>query len=239
MKDYDENEKLKEIIAKNLLKYRKKAGITQVELAEKLMYSDKNISRWERGEAVPEVTTLKNLADIYGVTVNDFLQEEENLPKTIEKKEINKKNRLLTGTQLMITLLSVSLVWLVAIVFFFIAQNFIPANYFEAWKCFIIAIPVSYIVMLVFTSLWCTNLLNCVVVSFLIWSCALAIYVCVPLPEIWLIFLVAVPVQVLDILWFTFKKMSKEGRKSFFGKFKTSHKDKKEDKIDENVKSEN
>lgn len=224
MENYDENEKLKKLIAQNLLKYRKRANITQVELADKLMYSDKNISRWERGESVPEVTTLKRLADLYGVTVNDFLQEED-VTSTNGEKTIDKKNKLLNGKQLMITLLSVSLVWLVAIVFFFIAQNFIPKVFFEAWKCFVIAIPVSYIVILVFTSLWCTNLLNGIVVSFLIWSCALAIYMCVPLPQIWLIFIVAVPLQVLDILWFSFRKLKKTDRKKIFKKSKESKKD--------------
>lgn len=224
MENYDENEKLKKLIAQNLLKYRKRANITQVELADKLMYSDKNISRWERGESFPEVTTLKRLADLYGVTVNDFLQEED-VTSTKGAKPIDKKNKLLNGKQLMITLLSVSLVWLVAIVFFFIAQNFIPEVFFEAWKCFVIAIPVSYIVILVFTSLWCTNLLNGIVVSFLIWSCALAIYMCVPLPQIWLIFIVAVPLQVLDILWFSFRKLKKTDRKKILKKSKESKKD--------------
>ena len=225
MEYYDENEKMKKIIADNLLKYRKKAGITQVELAEKLMYSDKNISRWERGESIPEVTTLKRLANLYGVTVNDFLQEEE--IASVKSSKEKQKNKLLTGKQLMITLLSVSLVWLVAIVFFFFAQNFIPETTFEAWETFIIAIPVSFIVMLVFTSLWCTNLLNCIVVGFLIWSCALCIYLCAPLPAVWLIFMVAVPLQVLDILWFIFRKMNKEERKKFFSKLKMTGKSSK------------
>ncbi len=235
MDNYDENEKLRKTIANNLLRYRKQAGITQMELADKLMYSDKNVSRWERGDAIPEVTTLKRLADLYGVTVNDFLHEEEIKKPKEENKD--KKNKLLTGRQLMITLLSVSLVWLVAIIFFFIAQNFIPESFFEAWKCFVIAIPVSYIVILVFTSLWCTNLLNGIVVSFLIWTCALAIYMCVPLPQIWLIFMVAIPLQVLDILWFLFRKMSKEDRKIFFQKLKFTRKTDKFDKKNEKIEN--
>lgn len=226
MEYYDENERMKKIIADNLLKYRKMAGITQVELAEKLMYSDKNISRWERGESIPEVTTLKRIADLYGVTINDFLQEEEKDKKEPILKD--EKSKFLTEKQLMIALLSVSLVWLVAIVFFFFAQNIIPETTFEAWQTFIIAIPISFIVILVFTSLWCTNLLNCIVVGFLIWSCAVCIYICVPLPAIWLIFMVAVPLQVLDILWFILRKMTKEERKKFFSKLKITGKSSKD-----------
>ena len=68
-------EDLKKIIAKNITDLRTAKGITQLELAEKLMYSDKNISKWERAEAVPDVVVLKTLADMYGITVNDFLVE--------------------------------------------------------------------------------------------------------------------------------------------------------------------
>ena len=66
----------------------------------------------------------------------------------------------------------------------------------------------------VFTSIWCTNLLNAITVSFLIWSTAVAIHICVPVPEIWLIYIVAIPLQVLDILWFTFRKVNKNLLKS-------------------------
>ena len=65
-------EDLKEIIANNLVKFRKNAKLTQLELAEKLKYSDKNISKWERGDAVADVVVLKQLADLYSIKVDDF-----------------------------------------------------------------------------------------------------------------------------------------------------------------------
>ena len=68
-----ENEELRDIIAKNLVYFRKASKLTQLELAEKLLYSDKNISKWERGEAIPDVIVLSQLADLYHITVNDFL----------------------------------------------------------------------------------------------------------------------------------------------------------------------
>ena len=57
-------------LAANLVRFRKAAGLTQLELAEKLMYSNKTVSKWERGESVPDIFTLKSIAEIYGVTVN-------------------------------------------------------------------------------------------------------------------------------------------------------------------------
>ena len=201
---------LKQTIAKNLVKFRKQAKLTQLELAEKLMYSDKNISKWERAEAVPDVVVLKTLADMYGITVNDFLVENnENVSINANSQpEVKAKTKTMNRKQILITLLSISLVWLVATISFGTMVN-IPSAQPYAWWSFIIAIPVSMIVTLVFTSNWCTNLANCIVVSFLIWSVALAIYICVRVPNIWLIFIVAIPLQILDILWFVFRKINK------------------------------
>ena len=75
-----ENEnKQQELLAKNLVYYRKASGLTQLELADKFNYSDKSISKWERGEGFPDVFVLKSLADFYGINVDDFYQEEHKL----------------------------------------------------------------------------------------------------------------------------------------------------------------
>ena len=71
-----------EILAENLTYYRKAAGFTQLEIAEKFNYSDKSISKWERGEGVPDVFVLKALADLYGLTIDDFFNEEKKRTNT-------------------------------------------------------------------------------------------------------------------------------------------------------------
>ena len=66
---------------------RKKNNWTQAKLADKLNYSDKAISKWERAEAVPDIETLHALAELFGVTVDYFLyygkqvQQEYVVPK--------------------------------------------------------------------------------------------------------------------------------------------------------------
>lgn len=201
---------LKKVIANNLIKYRKNAKFTQLEIAEKLKYSDKNISKWERGDAVPDVLILKQLADIYGISVNDFLIEKNDLEVVNNSQEEKSKikNKTFNKKQLLITLLSASLVWLVAITAFSLCKIFYFYDEY-AWKLFILAIPLSTVVILVFTSLWCTNLLNAVMVTVLIWTTAVSCYVCIPVHEMWIIFILAIPLQVLDLLWFTFRKVKK------------------------------
>ena len=58
---------IKPTIAKNLSFFRKQSGLTQAELAEKLNYSDKAVSRWEHGDTLPDINVLYQLCDFYGI----------------------------------------------------------------------------------------------------------------------------------------------------------------------------
>ena len=66
---------IREIISTNLIALRKQSGLTQVDLAKKLKYSDKAVSRWEKGEVVPDVETLENIAKVYNVPLTYLLKE--------------------------------------------------------------------------------------------------------------------------------------------------------------------
>ena len=104
-----------QIIAENLIYYRKAAGLTQLEIAEKFNYSDKSISKWERAEGLPDVLVLKALADFYGIKVDDFFKEEK------QKVSVSKK-----GRHWFIFGLSETLLWLVfglAFVIFTLAMH--------------------------------------------------------------------------------------------------------------------
>ena len=74
------DEKLKVQLGANIAAYRKNLGLTQAGLAEKLNYSDKAVSKWERGESLPDVLTLVQLADLFEITVNDLLLDRNELP---------------------------------------------------------------------------------------------------------------------------------------------------------------
>ena len=63
------------IVAKNLANLRKREGLTQAELAEKLDYTDKSISKWEHAETMPDIDILKRLADFYHVSLDYFVEE--------------------------------------------------------------------------------------------------------------------------------------------------------------------
>ena len=73
---------VKVVFAQNLISLRKQIKLTQLELAEKINYSDKAVSKWERGESIPDVTVLMTIASLFGVTL-DFLVTEHAEPEIV------------------------------------------------------------------------------------------------------------------------------------------------------------
>ena len=65
---------------------RKKLGMTQKQLAEKLGKSDKSVSKWERGICLPDVSVYLELCEILGISLNEFLAGEDIEVTNVEKK---------------------------------------------------------------------------------------------------------------------------------------------------------
>ncbi len=185
---------LKTIIAKNITDLRKSHGLTQIELAEKLNYSDKAISKWERGESVPEVGVLKEIADMFGVTLDYLVQKEHTAPTKPELKTATHNHAFITG-------MSILLVWLVATLAFVLVD--IITDTFAHWLAFIWAVPASLIVWLVLNSVWFNRRLNFFIISLLMWTTLAALYISF-LPfgvNIWLVFVLGAPGQIIILLW--------------------------------------
>ncbi|NLT01478.1 MAG: helix-turn-helix transcriptional regulator [Acholeplasmataceae bacterium] len=187
-------EQIKENIAKNLIKYRKAHNLTQIQLAEKLNYSDKSISKWERQESIPDLVILSNIAKLYGIFVQDLLAN----PKEKVKSPI-RNNRVI------ITLMSFTGVWAIATTVYALLGIFAP-NLTKSWLVFIYAIPLSLIDLVVFTKLWGNKWILFVAISLLSWSIPLAIYLSFDYDQLWLLFIVIIPLQILAILWFIPRK---------------------------------
>ena len=195
---------IKENLAVNLTQYRKNAGFTQAELAEKLNYSDKAVSKWERGESVPDLYVLKQIADFYGVTIDILISE----PTGAKPKPTYSKSKVRT----IVAVCSTMLVWLVAICAFAFVNIIIP-SITHTWLAFIYAMPITCIVLLVLTSVWKKKTTAAVIISLLVWTTILALYLSLfvilisPPPTLWLIFLIGIPLQILVIFWSIYRKM--------------------------------
>ena len=196
-----------ELLAKNLAYYRKASGLTQLELAEKFNYSDKSVSKWERGEGFPDVFVLKSLADFYGISVDDFYLE--------EKKQIVSQNHSLTK-QIYIKLLSVGIGWTVTLIAFFLLNTLLPSDAkFQTWLNFIYGGLITGIILLVWDFIYHHRLLRVIDTSIVIWMGALTLYLTIlvilgPKHNYPLIFVVGVPLEILEIIWFLFRRNKKK-----------------------------
>ena len=210
------DEKLRARLGSNIASYRKQLGMTQLSLADKLNYSDKAVSKWERGESVPDVLTLVQLAELYGVSVNDLLADPNSLPENtgavVEKMEkAVEKTLKRKADKLSILGLSSLLVWFVALLIFVVVSSLGVA---KSWVAFFYAIPADAIVMLSLRSAWHDFRWNKTLISVIMWGGLLSIYVSLLLfvdVNIWKLFLLGIPGQLAILLWFRmFRKQPKE-----------------------------
>lgn len=192
---FETEDLLKSRIAQNITFYRELSGDTQLELAEKLNYSDKSVSKWERADGIPSIFVLTRIADLYGITVNDLLAEQPQKPSRPTKNRYN---------HFIITLMSFGLVWLVATFIFVILKIAFPT--FPAGYVYLFAIPANAIVAIVFTCLWWQRITRFFSICVLIWSSVVCLVVCVPLENMHLFYILAGVFQVLVVLWFMMKK---------------------------------
>ena len=152
----------KNTVAKNIVRLRQASGMTQAELAAKLNYSDKAVSKWERGESLPDVAVLSKIADLFQVSL-DWLVRGEVMSAEPAVKQQSKLNRVL------VTVMSVVLVWLVASLVFMVIHLITGGNVVNV-LVFVYAVPVSLIVWLVFNSIWFNQRTNYYIISLLMWS---------------------------------------------------------------------
>lgn len=202
-----DSEKLKNLIGKNISAHRKRCGLTQAGLAEKLNYSDKAVSKWERGESVPDVITLVQLAEQFEITVDDLLRDPDALPekttpvqqamgKVVEKTLKRKANKNI------ILSLSTILVWFVALLFYVVLASF---GWEQGALAFLYAIPANAIVALSLRSAWHDFRWNKAYISAIVWGCLLSFHMTLLVlwnVNVWRIYLLGIPGQAAILLWF-------------------------------------
>ena len=187
---------LRSVIAANIQKLRIESGMTQLELAELLNYSDKAVSKWERAEAIPDVTVLKRIADRFSVSVDYLLEEEHSVGLSeIALKKMRGRNRLI------ISLVSVFGVFAFATLLF--SMLMLADVDFSSWLVFIYAAEISSIVSLVFNCVWGVKRFNLLIISFIIWITLAAVYLTVFFSvglNWWILFAIGIPAQAILLI---------------------------------------
>ena len=189
-------EDLKSVIAKNIVALRQGAKLTQSELAERLNYSDKAISKWERAESLPDITVLKAIADLFGVPLDYLVREENDVPAAASEQVSGKHNHRV------ITTLSVLIVWFVATLAFVLMDMIAPSLKMR-YIVFVYALPLSMIVWLVMNSVWFNVRKNYLIISLMMWTGLLSVILTLHCFNIgsWQLLLLGIPGQIAIWLW--------------------------------------
>lgn len=195
-------EDTKSIVAKNISELRLLNNMTQIELGERLNYSDKTISKWERGESSPDISVLVEIADLFGVSL-DYLVRAENLDRAVKENKISQTRY----NRKVIAYISESIVWF-AVILAFILTSLITSEATFQWLYFVYALPVALIIKLVFNSIWFNPRNNYFIISALVWSILAAIHITFLYFKInvALIYLLGIVAQITIILWSFLKK---------------------------------
>lgn len=210
------DEILKTQLGANIAELRRRSGMTQAVLAEQINFSDKAVSKWERGESIPDVLTLMELARVFDVTVDELLRDPNALPENVGKveqvmgKAVQKTLKRKADKRIICGLCSV-LVWFVALfVFVLLSSLGIP----NTWLSFFYAVPVNCIVLLALRSAWRDFRRNRLLISGIVWGFLVSIYMTllfVAKINIWKILLLGIPGQIAIFLWFRmFRKVPQE-----------------------------
>jgi transcriptional regulator with XRE-family HTH domain len=196
-------ENIREIIGENLASLRKEAKLTQLELAEKFNYSDKAVSKWEKGDTIPDIETLYNLCQFYGVTL-DYLTHQGLLS---EKKEYVLKKNSDFRKKVLITLLLLMIVWMIATIAFVYTSIGLHQGY---WQSFVWAVPTSCLLVLgINRRLFRSSALSLICESIGIWSLLASFYFSFFIWSLWPIFLLGIPLQIALGIWYFMNKSKK------------------------------
>ena len=198
-------EDVKSILAKNITELRLQNNMTQLELSEKLNYSDKTISKWERGESSPDISVLVELADLFGVSLDTLIRSE-----CIEKIEIKQTTEQTKYNRRVISYISECVSWIVAVFAFIITTLILKGTTFQ-WLYFVYALPVSLIVKLIFNSIWFNPRQNYLIISALMWSLLASVHITFLYfgINVSLVYLLGVAGQIVIVLWSFINKPKK------------------------------
>ncbi|MDO5330763.1 MAG: helix-turn-helix transcriptional regulator [Bacillota bacterium] len=196
-------EDLSAIVGKNLVSLRKAKGLTQQQLANMLHYSDKSISKWELGYAIPSVDILKEFADFYGVTIDSLLvpmdkdKVDEIVKANDEKIDPNNANKAI-----ILALVNISIVGICITI---IISGLLMNTGRVAWYMLLWMVPACLFASTALCKAFYKNLSSVVLLSASIWTLLLAFgfhyqFFTDPPQNIWYILFIGLPVQAIIIL---------------------------------------
>lgn len=197
---------LKLVSASNIIKLRTGAGMTQAELGAALNYSDKTISKWERGEAIPDAFVLTQMAEMFGVTVDYMLSAHDDW-ETCDEPE---KEPDRSYSAYVIIAIAVIGVWTAAL------TAFVTLWMFDIilWKIFIVALPVSILVYMILICVFHKRKHLQYVIAAFVLSLFVMLYFLLASVNPWQLFLIAIPAEIIVFLSCNIRKEPRKAEKT-------------------------
>ena len=103
-------------ISEKLKEARQKAGMTQEQVAEKIMVSRVTVSHWENGKSLPDIVSLISLSDLYSISLDELVKGDLKMTEKVKKdaKDANNNKRLIRVTGILVITVPVLLVYAVS-----------------------------------------------------------------------------------------------------------------------------
>ncbi|MBQ7907560.1 MAG: helix-turn-helix transcriptional regulator [Clostridia bacterium] len=222
-----ESKELKQIVAQNIYYLRTENHLTQYELGQKLNYSDKAISKWERADGLPDALVLLEMSKLFNVTVDYILTEHKEQDKRVETAPQSRVKKIIS----LIAIVGVYSIALLAYVMLAVAE-------INHWQIFIYALPVCAIVAIIFSSVWHKGRGVFAYGSVLVWSILATVYFAITSAigynnMLWMIFLIGIPLQIIVFLAFGIK-ITITFNKNKLPKLRKNSKGEIDEKVNEN-----
>lgn len=189
---------VKQIITDNLIALRKSRNLTQQDVANYLNYTDKAVSRWETGESLPDISVLEKLADYYGVDFEYLIKTHDEPVKPVNPAT----NHIKVAVFLLFAVCCFTLAT-IAYVYSIVINN----RYY--WVAFIWALPVSFLIGFILSNRWWNKILTASFLSATVWTLILSVYLQLifwNVTDVWALFLLGVPIQLIIILLLYIRK---------------------------------
>lgn len=190
-----ENE-IKKNFANNIRELRISRKMNQIQFGEKISYSSKAVSKWENGDVLPDITTLKMLADYFDISVDDLISDHN-----VVRKSHRKSNHLL------ISIVSACLPFFIAAITFLVLTL---TSVDKAWLSFIVAFPASAVVLIVFSALWYKRLHVMLSIIYLIIGGTLTSILFTSFSHWWIIAIIGFILSILSLIFFSIDFHSKK-----------------------------
>lgn len=189
---------LREIIPNNIIALRKSLGMTQLDLGKKVNYSDKAVSRWEKGEVLPDIETLQSVSRALNVPLSYLIEEHTETPKN-SWAEYQKNQKAFQA-------LMILAVWTIATIIFVFGQIYLDYFY---WQIYVWAVPASCVVISYMNRKSKNKKIKPIFDSLFCWSLLASLYLQFLQYNIWLVFIIGVPIQAAIIVAFFAKRKPK------------------------------